>query len=106
VDADQTIMPGVKVRRTGGHTMHHQVVVIESGGKTAAFVADLMPTMAHASDAWSMGCDLYPMDTLAAKQELAKEAAAKETLVFFEHDPVVAAGYLREPNGKRVVQPA
>ena len=26
VDDDQTIMPGVKVRRTGGHTMHHQMV--------------------------------------------------------------------------------
>jgi hypothetical protein len=53
-----------------------------------------------------MGCDLYPMDMLAAKQEFAKQAVAKETLVFFEHDPAVAAGYLREQNGKRVVQPA
>ena len=26
VDDDQTIMPGVQVRRTGGHTMHHQIV--------------------------------------------------------------------------------
>jgi methylmalonyl-CoA epimerase len=106
VDADQTIMPGVKVRRTGGHTMHHQMVLIESEGRAAAFVADMMPTTAHASDAWSMGCDLYPMDMLAAKQEFATQAVAKETLVFFEHDPAVAAGYLREENGKRVVQPA
>ena len=36
VDDDQTIMPGVRVRRTGGHTMHHQMVLIESGGKTAS----------------------------------------------------------------------
>src|SRR5207249_9018612 len=43
VDDDATVMPGVKVRRTGGHTMHHQMIVIESGGKTAAFVADLIP---------------------------------------------------------------
>jgi methylmalonyl-CoA epimerase len=106
VDADQTIMPGVKVRRTGGHTMHHQMVLIESEGRAAAFVADMMPTTAHASDAWGMGCDLYPMDMLAAKQEFAKQAVAKDTLVFFEHDPAVAAGYLREENGKRVVQPA
>ena len=47
-DEDQTIMPGVRVRRTGGHTMHHQMVLIESGGKTAVFVADMMPTTAHA----------------------------------------------------------
>ena len=106
VDADQTIMPGVKVRRTGGHTMHHQIVLIESGGKSAAFVADLVPTPAHAAAAWGMGCDLYPMDLLEAKQAFAKEAAANETLVVFEHDPTIAAGYLREQDGKRVVQPA
>ena len=28
VDDDATIMPGVRVQRTGGHTMHHQMVVI------------------------------------------------------------------------------
>jgi methylmalonyl-CoA epimerase len=106
VDDDQMIMPGVKVRRTGGHTMHHQVAMIESGGKTAAFVADLMPFTSHVPDAWIMGYDLYPMDTLAAKQQFVKEAIAKETLVFFEHDPAVAAGYIREENGKRVVVPA
>ena len=106
VDDDQTIMPGVKVRRTGGHTMHHQMALIESGGKTAAFVADLMPTTAHAPDQWIMGYDLYPMDTLGAKQRFAMEAVAKNVLVFFAHDPAVAAGYIRESDGKRSVVPA
>ena len=106
VDDDQTIMPGVRVRRTGGHTMHHQMVVIESGGKTAAFVADLMPTTAHLPDAWIMGYDLYPMDTLAAKTAFVKEAIEREMLVFFEHDPAIAAGYIREEDGKRRVVPA
>lgn len=103
VDDDQTIMPGVRVRRTGGHTPHHQMVVIESGGRTAAFVADLIPTTAHVPDVWIMGYDLNPLDTLAAKQRFAKEAMEKEILIFFEHDPMVAAGYLKEENGKRTV---
>lgn len=104
VDEDQTIMPGVKVRRTGGHTMHHQMVLIESGGKTAAFVADLMPTAAHVPDAWIMGFDLYPMDTLAAKKAFLREAVERDMLVFFEHDPEVVAGHLRLQDGKiRVV---
>src|SRR5262249_53565931 len=106
VDEDATIMPGVKVRRTGGHTMHHQIVTIESGGKSAAFVADLIPTLAHLSPAWLMGYDLYPVDTLGAKKQFVREAVEKQTLVFFEHDPAVAAGYIREQDGKRVVQPA
>jgi methylmalonyl-CoA epimerase len=106
VDDDQTIMPGVRVQRTGGHTMHHQMVLIESGGKTAAFVADLMPTKAHLGEAWIMGYDLYPMDTLAAKKNFLKEAVDREILVFFEHDPAMAAGYIREQGGKRRVVPA
>lgn len=106
VDDDQMIMPGVRVRRTGGHTMHHQMIVIESGGKTAAFVADLIPTTAHVPAAWIMGYDLYPMDTLAVKKAFVKEAIEKEILTFFEHDPSVAAGYFREDNGKPVVVPA
>jgi len=93
----------VRVQRTGGHTMHHQMAVIESGGKTAVFVADLMPTTAHLGEAWIMGYDLYPMDTLAAKKAFLKEAIAHDVLVFFEHDPVVAAGRIKEQNGRRTV---
>jgi methylmalonyl-CoA epimerase len=106
VDDDQTIMPGVRVRRTGGHCMHHQMVLIESAGKTAAFVADLIPTTAHLSAPWIMGYDLYPMDTLAAKKAFLQEAVQKNILVFFEHDPAVPAGYIREENGKHRIVPA
>jgi methylmalonyl-CoA epimerase len=105
VDEDATIMPGVKVRRTGGHTMHHQIALIESKGETAAFAADLIPTTMHLPDPWIMGFDLYPVDTLAAKQRFVKEAIEREMLVFFEHDPVVAAGYIHEQDGKRRVAP-
>jgi methylmalonyl-CoA epimerase len=105
VDDDQTIMPGVRVRRTGGHTMHHQMVIIESGGRAAAFVADLIPTTAHVPNAWIMAFDLYPMDTLEAKNAFVKEAIDREMLIFFEHDPEIAAGYIREESGKRRVVP-
>ncbi len=106
VDDDATIMPGVQVRRTGGHTMHHQMVSIESGGKTAAFPADLLPTTSHLADAWIMGFDLHPVDTLTAKQRFIADAVANDTLVFFEHDRAVAAGYIREQGGTRFVEPA
>jgi len=106
VDDDVTIMPGVRVKRTGGHSTHHQVVMIESGGKSAAFAADLMPTTAHVTESWIPALDLYPMDTLAAKRAFNEDAMAREVLVFFYHDPSVAAGYIREDNGNRRVIPA
>lgn len=104
VDEDATIMPGVRVVRTGGHTRHHQMIVIESGGRTAVFAADFIPTTAHLPDAWVMGYDLFPMETYERKRTFVPEAIAGEYLVFFEHDPEIAAGYVREREGKRVVE--
>ena len=94
VDDDAEIMPGVRYRRSGGHTAHHQVVMIESGGRTAVFAADMYPTSVHIPDPWIMGYDLYPMDTLAFKRGFVREAIEREYLLFFEHDPSMAAGYL------------
>ncbi len=102
---DQEIRPGVRVVRTGGHTGQHQIVYIESDGRTAVFTADLIPTTAHIDDAWVMGYDLFPMESLAFKKRFIREAIDREYLVFFEHDPYVAAGYIREEHGRRFVEP-
>ena len=104
VDDGAEIIPGVTYRRSGGHCAHHQVVMIESAGKTAVFTADMYPTHVHISDPWLMGYDLYPMDTLAFKRGFAPEAIAREYLIFFEHDASMAAGYLREKDNKRFVE--
>jgi methylmalonyl-CoA epimerase len=104
VDDETEMMPGVRYRRSGGHTMHHQVVTIESGSRTAIFAADMYPTSSHAPDPWIMGYDLHPMDTLAFKRAFAREAIAREYLIFFEHDPSLAAGIIRERDGKRSVE--
>jgi len=101
---DRTIRPGVRVVRTGGHCPQHQIVFVESAGRTAVFTADLIPTTAHIRDAWIMGYDLYPMETLAFKQQFIREAIEREYLIFFEHDPLVAAGYIRQKDGRRYVE--
>jgi methylmalonyl-CoA epimerase len=106
VDQDQTIMPGVRVRRTGGHTMHHQLVTIESGGQLAVFVGDVMPTSAHFSAPWIAAIDHFPMDTLGFKKSFADEAVARQALLFFSHDPVIAAGRVVAEGRKLRVSPA
>ena len=52
-----------------------------------------------------MGYDLYPMETLAFKRAFVREAIEREYLIFFEHDPTIAAGYIREENGRKYVEP-
>ena len=103
-EGDQVIRPGVRVERTGGHTGQHQIVYIESGGKTAIFTADLIPTTAHIQDPWIMGYDLFPMETLAVKKRVIREAIDRQHLIIFEHDPVVSAGYICEQRGRRYVE--
>ena len=105
MDGDGEVMPGVRVRRTGGHTQWHQIVYLESGGRTAVFAADLIPTVAHVDVPWIMGYDLYPMETLAFKRAFVREAIEREYVIFFEHDPAVAAGYIRERDRRLSVEP-
>ena len=104
VDEDREIVPGVRVRRTGGHTQHHQIVEIDGGAGTALFAADLLPTAAHLPLPYIMGYDLYPMETLAFKRGFLREALERDYLILFEHDPEVAAGRIRETNGKLRVE--
>jgi len=104
-DGDQEILPGISVQRTGGHTMHHQMVRIESGGRTGVFVADLIPTTAHVDEPWIMAYDLYPMDTLVFKKQFVREAIDREYVIFFEHDPAIPAGIIRERQGRKFVEP-
>ena len=104
-EGDREIAPGVRVRWTGGHARSHQVIFLESGGRTAVFTADMIPTTAHIDEPWIMGYDLYPMETLAFKRAFIREAIDREYLILFEHDPVVSAGYIREKAGKKYVEP-
>src|SRR5262245_12659376 len=105
MDGDGEVMPGVRVRRTGGHTRWHQIVYLESGGRTAVFAADLMPTAAHVDVPWIMAYDLYPMETLEFKRAFVREAVEREYIIFFEHDPAIAAGYIRERDRRLYVEP-
>ena len=103
-DDDREIKPGVRVVRACGHTAHHQVVYLESGGKTAVCAADVVATQAHIQDNWIAALDLFPMESFAFKQRFLREAIDREYLIFFDHDPSISAGYIREKDGKRFVQ--
>jgi glyoxylase-like metal-dependent hydrolase (beta-lactamase superfamily II) len=97
---DQTIMPGVRVRWTGGHTAHHQGVWLDSKGQRAVYPGDLMPTAAHVPPAWIAGTDLNPVETLTAKKALLDEVADRETLILFDHDPHMPAAHVVLENGR------
>lgn len=103
VEGDVEILPGISVRRTPGHTPHHQSVIIRSGDETACFLADLIPTAAHLPLPWIMGYDVEPLVTLESKRSLLAAARAEEWLLIFEHDAIVPWGRLDPENEKPVL---
>ena len=105
MDADGDVVPGIRTVRTGGHTRHHTIAYIESKGQTAVFTSDLIPTAAHVDVPWIMAFDLFPMETLEFKRAFVREAIDREYLIFFVHDPSIAAGVIREKNGRPFVEP-
>lgn len=92
IDGDAEVVPGIRVRVTGGHTRSHSIVEIESESEKAVFLADLIPTSSHIKVPYVMGYDLYPADTADFKEEFLKEAAEGNYLLIFEHSPRSKAG--------------
>ncbi|HKJ92940.1 MAG TPA: MBL fold metallo-hydrolase [Longimicrobiales bacterium] len=100
LDGAAEVVPGIEVLPTPGHTPHHQSVLLRSGGETACFLADLIPTAAHLPLPWIMGYDVEPLVTLKTKRTLLGRAQDEGWLLVFEHDPVTAWGRL-VPGEKR-----
>jgi glyoxylase-like metal-dependent hydrolase (beta-lactamase superfamily II) len=94
VDGEAEITRGVRVLPTPGHTPFHQSVILESGGETACYLADLCPTVAHVPLPWIMGYDLEPLVTLETKREIWRRAGQEDWLLVFEHDAHTAWGRL------------
>jgi glyoxylase-like metal-dependent hydrolase (beta-lactamase superfamily II) len=93
LEGDAEVVPGVSVFRTPGHCPHHQSVLLRSGGETACFLADVIPTMAHLPLPWIMGYDVEPLVTLESKRALLRRAVDERWLLVSTHDPVTAWGY-------------
>jgi glyoxylase-like metal-dependent hydrolase (beta-lactamase superfamily II) len=92
VDDDREVLAGISLRRTPGHTPHHQGVLVESGREQLFYLADLAPTAAHVPLPWIMGYDVEPLVTLETKRRVWAEAAAEGWTVMFEHDATNAFG--------------
>ena len=92
VDDDRELLPGISLRRTPGHTPHHQGILVESEGERLFYLADLAPTAAHVPLPWIMAYDVEPLVTLETKRRFWAEAAAERWTVVFEHDATHAFG--------------
>jgi glyoxylase-like metal-dependent hydrolase (beta-lactamase superfamily II) len=102
---DHEIVPGVSVEVFSGHTRDMQAVIIRSGGQTACYISDLIPTSAHVEVNWVMGFDLYPLETIESRKRYYSRAIPENWLTMFTHDPNVPWSYLgKDERGKIVAK--
>lgn len=70
-----------------GHTDKMMCPMIKYKDKTIVYMADLLPSTGHIPLPYVMGYDTRPLLTLKEKEQFMNEAAAKNYVLFFEHDP-------------------
>ncbi len=106
LSGDTQITREVRTVITRGHTRAHQVVVLESGGETALFTADMATLHYHFERlAWVTGYDVEPLESIETKRYWQRWALAKDALLLFQHDSQVPAGKLRIEGEQLRVEP-
>lgn len=98
------IVPGISVAVYPGHTRNMQAILIRSGGKTACYISDLIPTTWHLDITWVMAFDLFPLETIENRKKYYTEAIPQNWLTIFTHDPDIPWACLESVNGKVAIK--
>jgi glyoxylase-like metal-dependent hydrolase (beta-lactamase superfamily II) len=101
------LVPGVSVEMYPGHTDQLLAVHVESGGRHACYVSDLLPTGAHLDVTWVLGYDLDPLRCIEERKRFYSRAIPEQWLVLFTHDHHTPMGYVQwSEKGKPVLRQA
>jgi len=106
LNGDAEIVPGISVKVYPGHTRDMQAVIVCSGGKVAAYPSDLVCDTKHLDPTWTLGFDLYPLESIANKHRFYDVAIPQQWLVVFTHDHELPWAYLEMgEKGRPVARP-
>ncbi len=101
----EEIVPGISVKTFPGHTASMMGIIVQSHGKTACYISDLIPTTAHIDLTWGMAFDLYPLQTIESKKQYYVQAIPEKWLTVFTHDPTTPWAYVeRDESGKMMAR--
>jgi glyoxylase-like metal-dependent hydrolase (beta-lactamase superfamily II) len=101
LEGGEQIVPGVSVELFPGHTAQMMAVMLDSGGRRACYISDLIPTSAHLDVTWVMGYDLDPLTCIEQRKRFLSRAIPEQWLVLLTHDHHHPMGYVEwGPKGK------
>jgi len=102
LSGDTPITREVRTLVTPGHTRAHQVVIVESQGEVAVFLADAVGWAVSLERlGWVPAFDAEPLVSMESKRSLRDWALRSHALLLFQHDIAIAAGRIRHHAGDR-----
>jgi glyoxylase-like metal-dependent hydrolase (beta-lactamase superfamily II) len=106
INGNTQVTAEVRTAIARGHTRAHQVVILESGGETALFVADMTSLHYHLERlAWVTSYDVEPLESIETKRYWQQWAVEKEALLIFQHDAKISRGKLKQDGRRFKVEP-
>ncbi|MCW9705938.1 MBL fold metallo-hydrolase [Fodinibius salsisoli] len=102
-DEITSVMDGLSVIRTGGHTPGHQVVRLQSEGESAYYPGDLLPSSAHLNHYKMQHMDVDPIRAKKEKIQLLQKAYREQSILLFYHSKHGQSGRLIRDQDKQYV---
>ncbi len=102
VTEEKEIIPGITVKLFNGHTKGLMLPLIEKDGRKVFFAGDLIPVAANIPLVYVASYDILPLDTIAEKERILKQALNENWVLIIQHDINCEACTLKEtPKGIR-----
>jgi len=108
-EGEAELVPGIRAYEAAGHSDGVSVITInedpgESGGDTALFWADVVPTTHHLQPPYIMAYDIDVTRSFESRSHWLAKAAAEGWIGLFYHDPDHAFGRVRREGKKYVFE--
>lgn len=94
VEGERELLPGLSVVPTGGHSAGHEAILVRGEGGVVAFFGDLFMRPWGANPRWVTSFDDFPLDSVARKAELFRQAAEERWTIVLSHEPRTPIGRL------------
>jgi glyoxylase-like metal-dependent hydrolase (beta-lactamase superfamily II) len=106
VEGEAEVLPGLVVRKTGGHTPGHQLIVVRASDDLAcAITGDVVALRPNLRVPWVASADLDVLRTIEEKARLLREASEHRWLLVLGHEVEEPAGYV-DAEGDWTPEPA
>jgi glyoxylase-like metal-dependent hydrolase (beta-lactamase superfamily II) len=106
IDGNTEIFPGISLVHTGGHSVGHYGIEMESGGEKAFYYADILPSSHHMKVPIVPATDVYPLVSMEVKRALLPRIFNHNVTIAFDHDIQFPLSRVKEIDGKLKFEPA